>query len=110
MILRDKLNIMEQTTVKDNEGYNIITWVDGSETVKCEYQYSTGEINLREYGITDATKAALVFVKNNVNIDDNIRVKITAVKQNIINKRFIVKGTRPWKTHYELILEGEKNG
>lgn len=110
MILRDKLNIMELTTTKDDEGYNLTTWVDGSKTISCEYMHSSGKIDLREYGITDITKAALVFVKNNVNIDDNIRVKITAVKQNIINKRFIVKGTRPWKTHYELILEGEKNG
>lgn len=110
MILRDKLNIMEQTTTKDNEGYNIITWTDGSTTINCEYMHSSGKIDLREYGITDVTRAALVFTKNNKALKENGRVKITSDIQDINGKRFIIKVIKPYKTHYELILEGEKNG
>ena len=110
MILRDKLNIMEETTIKDNEGYNLITWVDGSVTIDCEYMHSSGKIDLREYGITDVTRAALVFVKNNTLLKENSRVKITTTIQDINAKRFVIKVIKPYKTHYELILEGEKNG
>lgn len=110
MILRDKLNIMELTTIKDDEGYNLTTWVDGSNNISCEYMHSSGKIDLREYGITDITRAALVFTKRNTALKENGRVKITSTVQNIIDKRFIIKVIKPYKTHCELILEGEKNG
>lgn len=110
MILRDKLNIMELTTVKDTEGYNLNTWVDGSKTINCEYMHSSGKIDLREYGITDVTRAALVFTRRNTTLKENGRVKITSAIQDIVDKRFIIKVIKPYKTHYELILEGEKNG
>ncbi|GAG52461.1 unnamed protein product, partial [marine sediment metagenome] len=62
MILRDKLNIMVETTIIDDEGYNLITWTDGPNTINCEYMHSSGKIDLREYGITDVTRSVLVFV------------------------------------------------
>lgn len=110
MILRDKLNIMTQTTVKDNEGYSLTTWIDGPNIISCEYMLSSGKIDLREYGITDITQSALVFVKNNILLKQNGRVKVTSIIQNVIAKRYIIKAIKPYKTHYELILEGEKNG